>query len=115
MLPLVLRIILIIISILLLAFVVRSTVKSKMRIEDTLFWLLIVVLILILSLFPQIVEWVANLTGFMSPSNLVLSFFVFILIVKVFSLSKQVSKLEDKVKELAQRIAVNKFEDKNKK
>ena len=53
--PIVLRVILIASSLAMLAFVIRKVKKSKMQIEYTVFWVLFGVLLLFISLVPQIV------------------------------------------------------------
>ena len=72
--PIVLRVILIASSLAMLAFVIRKVKKSKMQIEYTVFWVLFGVLLLFISLVPQIVYFFAKLIGIQSPTNLVLAF-----------------------------------------
>lgn len=80
--------------------------KAQMRIEDTLFWIVVSAGILILGIFPQIAMWLATKIGISSPVNLVYLVFIFILLFKVFILTVQVSQLQEKVKNLAQHIAI---------
>ena len=68
--PIVLRVILIASSLAMLAFVIRKVKKSKMQIEYTVFWVLFGVLLLFISLVPQIVYFFAKLIGIQSPTNL---------------------------------------------
>ena len=75
--PIVLRVILIASSLAMLAFVIRKVKKSKMQIEYTVFWVLFGVLLLFISLVPQIVYFFAKLIGIQSPTNLVLAFIIF--------------------------------------
>ena len=82
--PIVLRVILIASSLAMLAFVIRKVKKSKMQIEYTVFWVLFGVLLLFISLVPQIVYFFAKLIGIQSPTNLVLAFIIFILVIKQF-------------------------------
>lgn len=81
-----------------------------MRIEDSLFWVGLSLLILVLSLVPDLGIWFADMLGVQSPVNFVLLFFIAVLLVKCFFLARQVSQLENKVKELAQRIAVDRLD-----
>jgi hypothetical protein len=106
----VLRIILVIASFGLLAFIGQSIKKAKMRIEDSLFWVFLSILIFILSIFPQIASTFSDLLGFQAPVNFIYLFFIFILLVKSFNTSKQVSELNNKVKELSQQIAVDRLD-----
>lgn len=105
-----LRIVLVVAAFCLLLFVVLNVRKSKMRIEDAVFWVLLSALILLLSIFPQIASWVSHLLGFQAPINLVYLFFIFILLVKCFTMSRQLSEQETKMKELTQQIALDKLD-----
>jgi hypothetical protein len=106
----VVRIILIFASVCLLVFIGRSIKKSKMRIEDSIFWMLLAVAILLLSIFPQIATLASDAMGFQAPVNFIFLFFIFILLMKGFATSKHVSELENKVKELSQQIAVDRLD-----
>lgn len=103
---LVLRIVLIIVAVVSCLFVLRKIQKAQMRIEDTLFWLVISFGILILGIFPQIAYWLSDAIGIMSPVNFVFLVFVFLLLFKVFILTVQVSQQQEKIKNLVQHIAI---------
>ena len=104
--PIVLRVILIASSLAMLSFVIRKVKKSKMQIEYTVFWVLFGVLLLFISLVPQIVYFFAKLIGIQSPTNLVLAFIIFILVIKQFLMTIEISQLEVKIKELVEEIAL---------
>ncbi len=87
--------------------VMRYIRKSHVRIEDTFFWIFLSFALVILSLFPDIALDVATLFNIQSPINVVYLFIIFLLIVKLFFLSIRFSKLEIKVSELAQQVAIN--------
>lgn len=105
-----LRISLIVAAIFLVVFVVLNVRRSKMRIEDSMFWVALSLLILLLSLFPQIGTWFSKLFGFLAPVNFIFLFFIFILLMKTFAMSGQISHLESKIKELSQQIAIDNLE-----
>ena len=105
-----LRIALIIGAVALVALVIAGVRKSRMRIEDSLFWIILSLLILLLSIFPGVGSWVSSLLGVQSPVNFIMLFFVAVLIAKCFSLARQVSQLENKIKELTQRVAVDRLD-----
>lgn len=111
----VLRLVLIGIAFLSCLFVVQRIRKSQMRIEDTLFWLIIAGGTLILGIFPQIGFKCAAWLGIQSPVNFVFLVFIFILLFKVFILTVQVSQLQEKVKNLAQEVAIKEYNYKKKK
>lgn len=104
---LVLRIVLIVVAVLSCIFVLRKIRKAQMRIEDTMFCLIISFGILILGVFPQIAYVMTKAIGIISPVNFVFLLFIFILLFKVFILTVQVSQLQERIKNLAQNIAIN--------
>lgn len=105
-----LRIALIIGAVALVALVIAGVRKSRMRIEDSLFWIILSLLILLLSIFPYVGYWVSELFSFQSPISFIMLLFIALLIAKCFSLARQVSQLENKVKELTQRVAVDRLD-----
>ena len=62
-----LRVILLIAAIGLVVFLLHSIKKSKMSIEDALFWMGFSFLILLMSIFPEIPSFLSDTIGFMSP------------------------------------------------
>ena len=101
-----LRILLVLSSIAMVSVVVLKIRKSKFQIHDGIFWFLLSVFFLIMSIFPQAVEWVADLIGVMSPANLVFLVVLALLIVKNFLLSIKISLLEYNIVKLTQRVVV---------
>ncbi len=101
-----LRIALILVSFLTCAWVLQNIRKSRVKIEDSVFWLLFSAFLLVISIFPQLMVWLARITGVISTSNLVFLAVIFILIVKVFRMSIRISQLESKLQSLAQTIAL---------
>ena len=84
--------------------------RSSLRIEDAIFWIFCSLSLLVLSIFPGIAFFASGLLGIQSPINFVFLCMIFILLVKLFLLSFQMSKLEDTVKNLVQEIALQKNE-----
>ena len=108
------RIILIVIALLAFWFVIRQIRKSQLQIPDSISWLFFGLICVILALFPQLAEDLAGLLGVQSPVNLVFLIIIALLILRVFRLSLALSKLDTKVKELAQTIAIKEYEDSKK-
>ena len=94
-----LRVILLIAAIGLVVFLLHSIKKSKMSIEDALFWMGFSFLILLMSIFPEIPSFLSDTIGFMSPVNFVFLFFIFVLIIRDFLSNRRISQLENRVKE----------------
>lgn len=110
-----LRIILIVSAILLFLYMIKKIRQSKMKIEHTIFWLFFSVILIIMGIFPRIVYIVSKWMGFQSPVNLVFLMIIFILIVKNFLATLQISQLENKVDNLVQYVAIEKKHDNEKK
>ncbi len=108
----VLRIILIISAVLLFLYMIKKIRQSKMKIEHTIFWLLFAFVLIVMGVFPQIVYIISDWIGFQSPVNMVFLMIIFILIVKNFLATLQISHLENKVDNLVQQIAIEKLKDK---
>ena len=103
----VLRVVLILASLGTVIFMMRRIRQSKIQIEDTLFWVGFSALLLILSIFPIVAEWLAQLLGIASTVNFIFLFMIFVLLLKVFHLTIKLSQVETKMKTLAQKIAVS--------
>lgn len=103
---LVLRVLLIVGSLLTLWFMLRRIRSSELQIEDSLFWIAFSGLLLVISIFPQIVFWASRLLGIQSPINMVFLLVIFVLSVRVFTLTTRISQLDESVKRLAEELAL---------
>ena len=95
-----LRIILVVISML-------SMMNVMKRVRRFIFSLLLI----LVAVFPDPMFWLAELLGIQSPANMVFLFVIFILLIKTFNLTLEISQLQYKIQELVQKIAL----DENKK
>lgn len=105
-----LRIVLVVVSLLTLIFVSRKIRNSKVKLEDSIFWICLAAFIFIFSIFPEIFFVLSNLAGTYAPVNFVFLFFIFVLLIQSFNLSMRISQADTKIKELTQQLAVEKFE-----
>ena len=105
-----LRVALILVSFITLIFIARKIRDSKVKLEDSMFWICCAVLIFIFSLFPQIFYVLSDIVGTYSPVNFVFLFFIFVLLIQSFQLSMRISQADTKIKELTQQLAIEKFE-----
>ena len=111
----ILRWVLIIVSILLTFFVLRKIRQSKVKIEDSIFWVMFALMMVVFSIFPGLADILSDFVGTYSTSNFIFMFVIFILLVKVFFLSLKISQLESRVTELIQQMALDRKEDGNRK
>ena len=103
----IIRVCLIIGSLVTAIYVLMRVRRAKVQIEDTIFWLLFSVVLLVLAIFPGIAYWAANLLGFMSPINFVYIVIIFLLLVKQFFMSIRLSQLDSKVRILTEQVALD--------
>lgn len=101
-----LRIILALVSVATCWFVLRKIRKTQMQIEDALYWIIVSVGLVLLSIFPQIAIFFSNLIGVESASNFVFLVMIFVVLIKLFFLSLNLSQLKHKLKMLIQEVAL---------
>ena len=106
-----LRIILVVISMLSMLDILKRVRKSKLQIEYSIFWIVFSILLILVAVFPQPMFVLAQILGIQSPANMVFLFVIFILLIKLFNMTIEVSQLQYKQQELVQKIAL----DENKK
>lgn len=107
------RIVLIVISVFTLCSIVKRVRNAKVKIENSIFWIGFSMLLLIVSIFPQIASFAADLLGIYSVVNFVFLFVIFVLLMHQFSDSIKISQLEDKIKDLTQEIAVRELRNRD--
>ena len=87
-------------------FVLRKIQKNKFIIEDSLYWIVFSVILVIMGFFPGIMTWLAAVIGIESPTNLVYLLIIFALLIKLFMVSIRVSQVESKINKLTQEYAI---------
>lgn len=81
--------------------------KNRLQIEYAISWSLFSALLVFLGAFPEIVVWAADLIGVKSPANLLYLGIIFILILKQFTTTIKLSKMDRQITELTQYIALH--------
>ena len=80
--------------------------NRKLNLKYTLLWLLSAIVLLIVTIFPQIIYFLSDLIGVQTPINLVFIFTGMFSILIILSLTVIVSKLNKKITDLTQSIAL---------
>lgn len=101
------RVLLILGSLLTVIYLLSRIRKSKMQIEDSLFWLAFSGVLIVISIFPEIPFWCSRLLGFEAPINFVYLVIIFLLILKLFYMSIKISQMDNRIRILTQRVALN--------
>ena len=101
-----LRIILFVLILLTFALFVDQIKQKKLKLQYTLTWMLLLLFILIVTVFPRILGFVANIMGIALPINMIFFFgFLFTLVI-IYRLTMAVSKQSEEIKFLTQKVAL---------
>ena len=79
--------------------------KAKVRLEDTFFWMVMSVVLLLLGLFPGVSYWLSSILGVISPANLVFFIMICLLFEKLLTMSIMHSQMQDKYVTMAAEMA----------
>ena len=80
--------------------------KRSLHLKYTLLWIFSGVLMLVLAVFPRLLDWFAALIGIYEPTNALFSLIFFCVIIILMSLTAIVSKQNERIKRLAQAVAL---------
>ncbi len=103
---LVFRVILIVVSLFTTYYILKRIRQSKLQIEYAIFWILFSGVLIVFSLFPWLVSMFTRMIGMQLPVNFIFLLFIFVLMVKLFFMTIELSTLENKVKDLTQELAL---------
>lgn len=103
---LVLRILLLIGALFAMGIVINSVRKSKIRISDSVYWVVSAGILVLFALIPQLAYFFSGLFGFMSPANFVLMLVIVLMLIRIFHQSCAISKLTFKVEQLSSELAL---------
>ena len=103
---LVLRILLLIGALFAMGIVINSVRKSKIRISDSVYWVVSAGILILFALIPQLAYFFSGLFGFMSPANFVLMLVIVMILIRLFHQSCAISKLTYKVEQLSAELAL---------
>lgn len=108
----ILRIILIVCSLISFALCIKKVRQSKMRVADSIIWIIGSFVLILMSVFSEAVEWVATKLGFIAPVNFVFLVVICFLLVESFISNLKISMLNEKVKNLNHYIALEEYKNK---
>ncbi len=103
-----LRIEMILIAIAMIAIVIFSVNRKKMRIQYSLVWILFSVVLLIIAIFPGIVFLLCDILDIKTPSNLIYLIGILSLFLFAFSQTIILSKQSERIQFLLQFISLEK-------
>ena len=105
-----LRIVLTIGSLISFILCITKIKQSKLKVENSVIWMIGSILLIIMSIFANAVEWIANKLGFMAPVNFVFLVIIGFLLIQTFIDNIRISTLNEKIKDLNHYIALKEKE-----
>lgn len=96
----------IVISILCIVYVVSEVRKKRFSIKESFWWMVASFAMLILSIFPYSINWLAKVVGVAYPPSLFFVFCIIYLVFIIFRNSKKIAVQQEKITELAQQVSI---------
>lgn len=109
-----LRIVLIICSIISFLLCIMKIKQAKLKVENSVIWMIGSILLILMSIFSNAVEWISTQLGFMAPVNFVFLVMIGFLLIQLFIDNIRISNLNEKIKDLNHYIALKEYDEKNK-
>lgn len=101
-----LRITLIICILITFYFIVKNIIKQKMNIHYAVVWILWLLFVLLLTLFPTLIDRASILLSISVPVNTVFLVFIFLIYCLVFYLNLKISQQKEEIKKITYELAV---------
>ena len=108
-----LRIVLIICSIISFLLCIMKIKQAKLKVENSVIWMIGSVVLILMSIFSNTVEWISTQLGFMAPVNFVFLVMIGFLLIQLFIDNIRISNLNEKIKDLNHYIALKEYDEKN--
>ena len=110
-----LRVILLVGSVISFILCVRRIKQAKLKVENSIIWMVGSFVLILMSIFSNAVGWLSNKLGFMAPVNFVFFMIMVFLLIQVFVDNIRLSELNEKIKNLNHYIALKENRGENKK
>ncbi len=91
--------------------IVRRIKKASARIDDVIVWIVFSLSLLVVAIFPNIPTFLAHLFGFQATSNFVFLAVITILVLREFTNTLKISKLNARLNELIEEQALQAKEE----
>lgn len=96
----------IILSVVIIIYMLHSIRKNTISIKTSFVWVILSIIMLILSIFPKSIDFVAIKLGITYPPTLLLTLCIVLLLVQNFNSSKKIYDLQEKLNYLEQEITI---------
>ena len=95
-----------IVSLIFLGYIIYLVKNSNLKEEYSFLWIAVSIVMITVSIFPQILNFFRKFLGFSFIENILYFFSLFFLLVLSLQMTVQVSKLSNQTKTLAQKLAL---------
>ncbi len=109
-----LRVILIIGSLIAFFLCVKRIKQAKLKVSNSVMWMVGCLILILMSIFSNVVEWISVKLGFIAPVNFVFLTMIGFLLIQMFIYNIRISELNEKIKDLNHYIALKENEERNK-
>ncbi len=109
-----LRVFLILCSIISFILCIRKVKQSKLKVTNSIIWIIGSFILIVISIFSSTVEWISQKLGFIAPVNFVFLILIGFLLIQVFIDNIRISTLSEKIKDLNHAIALKEYEQEKK-
>lgn len=103
-----------IIAILVILYILISIRKNRLSPANSFIWIIFCIVLLVLSIWPASLDWLANLLGISYPPTLFLAIAIVILFIMNFTQSKKIEDLQKKIIDLGQELSIVKSKNQKK-
>lgn len=96
----------IVVSVLCIIYVISEVRKKKFSIKESFWWMVAAFAMLLLSIFPYSINWLAKIVGIAYPPSLFFVLCIIYLVFMIFRSSKKITEQQEKIIELAQQVSI---------
>ena len=107
-----LQVILLILFVLIFIFLINQVKKKAVALKYTLAWLLLDVVLIVLTCFPNLLLIISEMLGITSPMNMIFFCGFVLALVIIYTLTVALSRNSDRIRSLAQQVALNEYHNK---
>ena len=101
-----LQVILLIVLILAIGFIVSEISKKKIDFKFGIVWIVISLVLILFTIWNGLLIWLTHLVGIATPINCLYLLAILLLVWIVYSMSKTIALLQEKIKRLSQELAI---------
>lgn len=101
-------------AVLVILYILFSIRKNKLSPANSFIWIIFCIILLVLSIWPASLDWLAELLGISYPPTLFLSIAIVVLFIMNFIQSQKIEDQQKKIIDLGQELSILKAKNKKK-